>query len=78
MPECQFTVSLMSISLTDKGGHESELQSIPQQMVTLIHCRIVLLQLVETVLEILCWHRGEKNLLISLQGNHAVGLLEGK
>lgn len=38
-------------------------------MVNQIHCRIVtLLQLVEIVLEILCWHRREKNLLISLQG----------
>lgn len=38
-------------------------------MVNQIHCRIVaLLLLVEAVLEILCWHRGEKNLLISLQG----------
>lgn len=57
---------------------KSRFQYVPNQIVNQMQCRIApLLQLGETLLEILCWHRGEKNLLISLQGN-AVGLLEGK
>lgn len=48
---------------------KSGFQYVPNEIVNQMHCRIVaLLQLVETVLEILCWHRGDKNLLISLQG----------
>lgn len=52
--------SLMSINCQKYSW--IQISDVPNQMVNEIHCRIVAsLQLVETVLEILCWHRGEKN-----------------
>lgn len=48
---------------------KSGFQYVANEIVNQMHRGIVaLLQLVKTVLEILCWHREDKNLLISLQG----------